>query len=169
MEDFKIILYILAAVAYFVFNAFRKAFKTDATKENTLPDKPVVTAKPVTKEISKPAAPKTSFEDILRELQPKMEKANEQERKVTPRPVVYEQPTPVFTYEQTKTEARSLETIPDERIKPRKRKSTLQEIQTPAAYMQQQQKRLNPYRALLQNPNSAKQAFILSEIFNRKY
>ncbi len=163
MEDYKLLLYILAAVAYFLFSAWRKAFKaTDEEaeakpqpmKEKKLPPKPVT-----------PAAPSTSFEDILRELQPKLERAKEQAQTIREQ-IKPEQANPVISYEAVKPKAVSLEEAANSRESTRRMEELRKQNFKPYAI---QQPEVSPYAKLLRNPNSVREAFILSEIFQRKY
>ncbi|WP_242928056.1 hypothetical protein [Pontibacter vulgaris] len=163
MEDYKLLLYILAAVAYFLFSAWRKAFKGSGevmppnqqpAKEKEMPVKPL-----------RPIAPRTSFEDILRELQPKLERAKEQEA-ATLEEYKPRQPKPVVNYETITPKAISLEEPADRSVADKKMQESRREAFKPYAIKQQQ---VSPYAKLLRNPNTAREAFILSEIFQRKY
>ncbi|MER2998331.1 hypothetical protein [Pontibacter populi] len=166
MEDFKVIFYILLAVGYFLFTFFRKYFKEDNNQPKKFRDEnePPV-QRPQTQ--SRPAVPVTSFEDILRELQPKMEQAKAQTREV-----IYEKPVKQFNtvetpkvsvYEHQAPAAVSLErTIP--KRKPIERTASFEhyEVKPKVAL-----RAFDP--SILRNPTTARDAFILSEIFNRKY
>jgi hypothetical protein len=166
MEDFKVIFYILLAVGYFLFSFFRKYFKEDNTQPKKFRDEnepPVERPQPQ----RKPAVPVTSFEDILRELQPKMEQAKAQTREV-----VYDKPVKQFQtveipsiskYEHQAPAAVSLErsTANRSRIE-RKPVFENYEIKPKVAL-----RKFDP--SVLRNPTSARDAFVLSEIFNRKY
>lgn len=180
MEDFKLILYILAIVAYFIYTAWRKAFKTPdedgrppAPNERPVQERPTPRPVPTTSSQprqQRPMAPATSFEDILREMQSKMERANEQHKA----PV--EQPTPVLqpiskpvSKERIPNRALSLENPEQARLYKQQRKERL--AAADALYETKKQERRvvpNVYGELLHNPQSVRQAFIFSEIFNRK-
>ncbi|WP_242919011.1 hypothetical protein [Pontibacter liquoris] len=168
MEDFKIILYILLGVAYLIFTKWLKAFK--GPDDAHLPEDTRYTSKgkPL-----QPPRPATSLEDMLRELQPKAQKplakgevlvqsAKEKVRQeLTPRP----QPV-VINYEEMPVRELSWE-------KPAEARQVLRQSQQRRqvafnAYDKVQAKQ-QPYKELLRNPTTAKDAFILSEIFKRKY
>jgi hypothetical protein len=181
MEDLKPILYILAIVAYFIYTAWRKAFKTpdddgrpDAPqpqppRERPAP-RPMPTQQPQPRQQQRPSGPATSFEDILREMQTKMDRANEQNRPPVEKPKPVLQPTmqPVER-ERVPMRALSLEDPEQARLYNQKRKDRI--AASDALYEQKKQERKavpNVYGQLLHNPQTVRQAFILSEIFNRK-
>ena len=176
MEDLKLILYILAIVAYFIYTAWRKAFKTpnddgrpDAPKKRPTPSA-LPGPQPQPRQQQRPNVPATSFEDILREMQTKMERAHEQPRP----PVAKTEPVvvpsmPQIAKEREPMRALSLEDPEQARLYNRKRKERLAasdelfETKKPEGMVVP-----NVYAELLQNPQTVRQAFILSEIFNRK-
>ncbi|GAB3814014.1 hypothetical protein [Pontibacter rugosus] len=178
MEDYKIILYILAAVAYFVVSQWRKAFKTPDDKSPEVKPKRTVASQPQ----QRPAQPVTSFEDILKELQPKAEKAKSQGKtlvqdarefvgeKVLP-PLATESAQPVFnkynSYEEKPERARSWEKRAEAIEAAKNSKFREQKSFVP----NEKAVELKPSRfaALLRNPSSVRDAVILTEIFNRKY
>ncbi|MCX2739240.1 hypothetical protein [Pontibacter anaerobius] len=175
MDDFKIIIYILAAVAYFLLTQWRKAFK-GGDEEEVEVDRERRTPR------QHPARPVTSFEDMLRELQPKVEQAKQQGQEVV---------------QQAKERVRDLSpsapTLAPETEFPRKYKnyednaprilswekraeaieaakqSKLSRKEPFLAYEQQHAPKVNRYAEMLHNPVTARDAVILSEIFNRKY
>lgn len=164
MEDFKIIFYILLAVGYFLFSFFRKYFKEDQSQPKKFRDE---NEPPVARPQHRPAVPVTSFEDILRELQPKMEQA-----KTQPREFTYEKPVKEFrtvetpnvsVYEHQAPAAVSLEKTMPKR-KPIERTASFEhyELKPKVAL-----RKFDP--SILRNPTTARDAFILSEIFNRRY
>jgi len=169
MEDVKIILYVLAAVAYFVFMQWRKAFnspKDDVDAEPRTPERrPQYPAKPV-----------TSFEDILRELQPKLEQAEARGKAVVDRsketaqqmaaPVAGKS-TKVISYEDAAPQALSWEK-PEEALQAAMHSKQRRVVNKPGTLLKQTKKE-NHYASLLHNPSAAREAFILAEIFNRKY
>jgi hypothetical protein len=183
MEDFKLILYILAIVAYFIYTAWRKAFKTpddDGRPDAPVQERPQQRERPIPSAMptpqaqprqQRPAGPATSFEDILRDMQSKMERANDQNR---PQPVVVEQPvlkrTPQPVQNRPSTmRALSLEDPEQARLYNLKRKERLAAADALYEAKKKQRKAVpNIYGELLHNPQSVRQAFILSEIFNRK-
>jgi len=174
MEDFKLILYVLAAVAYFVFMQWRKAFNAPKEDEDAPP-------RGQGRAAQAPARPATSFEDILRELQPKMERAETKGKAVAERtkelagpagtpftpvaaaaPVVknYEVPVPgvkVLSWEKPSEARLAAKLLEEQRI--RNRFNSYERRQTTE----------NRYATLLKNPTSAREAFVLTEIFKRKY
>lgn len=190
MEDFKLILYVLAIVAYFIYNAWRKAFKTpdedgrpDASpKERPQRERPArdlttqerpaprpIPAAPSQPRQARPAVPATSFEDILREMQSKMERANEQHKAPVEKPKPVLQP---ITQPVAKTEPRrtlSLEDPEQARAYELQRRERLATAEASRQTKMQSRKTApNQYAELLQNPATIRQAFIMSEIFNRK-
>lgn len=180
MEDFKLILYILAIVAYFIYTAWRKAFKTPdddgrppAPQEQPPRERPAPRAmpsQPQPRQQQRPSGPATSFEDILREMQSKMERANEQNRAPVekPKPVLQPAMQPVVR-EREATRALSLEDPEQARLYNLKRKERLAASDKLFEAKKQERKAApNIYSELLHNPQSVRQAFILSEIFNRK-
>ncbi|MCP2044528.1 hypothetical protein [Pontibacter sp. HSC-36F09] len=190
MEDFKLILYILAIVAYFIYTAWRKAFKTPdedgrppAPQERPLEERPArnradqerptprpIPASPSQPRQQRPAAPATSFEDILREMQSKMERANEQNRAPVEKPKPVLQPiTKAVTKERTPNRALSLENPEQARLYNQQRKERIAAADALYETKKLERKAVpNVYGELLHNPQSVRQAFILSEIFNRK-
>lgn len=176
MEDFKLILYILAIVAYFIYTAWRKAFKTpdDQAPPQQSPqrERPVPRAMPSPApepRPRRPATPATSFEDILREMQSKMDKANQEGRQPAEKakPVYTPAPQPV-TYETAPTRALSLEVPEEARLYERKVKARREGIPDLIIKPRYETPKANVYAQMLHNPQSIRQAFILTEIFNRK-
>lgn len=179
MEDLKLILYILAIVAYFIYTAWRKAFKSPdddgrPAAPNERPQherpRPMPNPQPQPRQQQRPSTPATSFEDILREMQTKMERANEQNRPPVEKPKPVIQPTmqPVAK-ERVPMRALSLEDPEQARLYNKKRKERI--AAADALYETKKLERKvvpNAYGELLQNPQTVRQAFILSEIFNRK-
>jgi ATP-dependent exoDNAse (exonuclease V) beta subunit len=172
MEDFKLILYVLAAVAYFIFMQWRKAFKAPKDDADVEPSKQE-------RRPPAPARPVTSFEDILRELQPKMEQAEAREKTVLgktkelPKPLaIPTAPVPEKTpkyrnYEDVAPKALSWEKPAEARQMARQveeRHRKLQVLETSAKAVKK-----NRYAELLRNPASVRDAIILTEIFNRKF
>ncbi|MBC5991639.1 hypothetical protein [Pontibacter cellulosilyticus] len=172
MDDFKIILYILAAVAYFLFMQWRKAFNTPGDEQDEVEPRPQQQRRV---QPQQPQRPVTSFEDILRELQPKAEKGRAEletvkekakevmapvvrDEDVVPKYKSYEQPAPkVLSWEKA---AEALEA----KKRSKQRRQPLFE-----AYAQDKEVTKSRYAAMLQNPATVRDAVILSEIFNRKY
>jgi hypothetical protein len=168
-------------VAYFIYTAWRKAFKTP--NEDGRPDapprerpqqerpapRPIPPAQPQQRQ-QRPQAPATSFEDILREMQSKMERANEQNRKPVEQPKPVPQPVnQSVVKERESRRALSLENPEQARLYNQKRKERLAAADALYEASKEQRKQVpNIYGQLLHNPQSVRQAFILSEIFNRK-
>ncbi|MEJ8802257.1 hypothetical protein [Pontibacter sp. H249] len=171
MEDFKIILYILAAVAYFLFTQWRKAFSAPEQEEEERPKpKRVQQQQP-----QQPPRPVTSFEDILRELQPKMEQdraepipAREFAREVTPAPLATatESTTKYKSYEQAAPKILSWEKKA-EAIEAQKR--SMERRQPVFKAYNQEKAPESRYAKLLRNPTTVKDAVILTEILKRKF
>lgn len=171
MEDFKIILYILLGVAYLIFMNWRKAFK--APDDAGLPEDERYTSdgKPIRPQ--RPQQPATSFEDILRELQPKAQRAKakgeelETAAKEKAREELASGPqVPVVNYEDVKPRVLSWE-------KPAQAREALRQSQQRRENSFKAYDKLQPsknrYKDLLNNPAAAREAFILAEIFKRKY
>ena len=163
MEDFKVIFYILLAVGYFVFSFLRKYFKEDPSQPKKFRDE---NEPPVQRPIQRPTVPVTSFEDILRELQPKMEQAKAQSREIVyeqPAQPVYAETAKVSAYEHKAPEAISLEQRMPKRP-PIERQASFEPYTIKPTYSL---RKFDP--SILRNPTTARDALILSEIFNRKY
>lgn len=171
MEDYKFIIYILLAVAYFLFTNWRKFMKgvEEEPKKFRDPNAGPEPSRPLPKQ---PGAPPTSFEDILRELQPKVERARE-EVKATVETVKPEVEKYVGKYRNYDTEYAS-KVYTDERLAEAKeisrRTQEARRTQAFVPYAQNtQQEKKSIALELLRNPATAREAFILSEIFQRKY
>ncbi|MBB6610313.1 hypothetical protein H7F15_04615 [Pontibacter sp. Tf4] len=161
MEDFKVIFYILLAIGYFIFNFFRKNFKEDNSQPKKFRDE---NAPPVQRPQQRPPVPVTSFEDILRELQPKVEQARTTAKTIVePKQPVHEPAYNVSRFEHTQPEAVSLErTI--------RKRAEIANHDAFKAYSLKPTTTLNRFDpSILRNPQTARDAFILSEIFNRRY
>ncbi|WP_266205687.1 hypothetical protein [Pontibacter kalidii] len=175
MDDFKIIIYILAAVAYFVLTQWRKAFKGGAEVEEEEELEPRRQ-----RPRHQPPKPITSFEDILRELQPKMEQARQQGQEVVQqakeRTRELAQPAMAPVAEATRKYRNYDEIAPKvlswekkaEAIEAAKQ-SSLRRQAGFTAYEQPRKPATSRYAEMLRNPATARDAVILSEIFNRKY
>jgi hypothetical protein len=170
MEDYKIILYILAAVAYFLFNTWRKAFKGDP---NAAPPadqgnkpKPIIAEQPSRPVPQRPAMPPTSFEDILRELQPKVERAREETKTSREMPLAEAKLEPTISKYDKPQRVLSLENP----LEAREAAKRAQQRRVPAfeAY-QKPVVQHNRYAAILQNPTTLRDAVIVSEILKRKF
>ncbi|NEM98873.1 hypothetical protein [Pontibacter burrus] len=163
MEDFKVIFYILLAIGYFIFNFYRKNFKEDNSQPKKFRDE---NAPPVQRPQQRPPVPVTSFEDILRELQPKMEQAKSVTKTIVEpkRPVPIPEPVyKVSKYEHSRPEAVSLERTVKKRPDIANHDSFGAYSIKPTTTL----RRFDP--SILRNPQTARDAFILSEIFNRRY
>ncbi|WP_276496028.1 hypothetical protein [Pontibacter litorisediminis] len=171
MDDFKIIIYILAAVAYFLLTQWRKAFKggedEDVDVESRRPRQQTST-------------PVTSFEDILRELQPKMNEARRKGQEVVQQakertreqvqplmPPVAETAPKYRSYENISPKVLSWEKKAEAIEAAKQAKLRRQDVFKP--YAQQHPINTSRYAEMLRNPASAREAIILTEIFNRKY
>lgn len=168
MDDIQIILYILAAVAYFLFMQWRKAFQApaDQDKEHPQPKRP---------QPQQPQRPATTFEDILRELQPKVEQRKAEfenakevvREEVTPLETIRQQMPTYKSYEQLPPKVLSWEKAADAKEALMRSKERRQPVFK--AYTQEREEPINRYAKMLRNPATVKDAFILSEIFKRKY
>lgn len=174
MEDLQIIIYILAAVAYFIITQWRKAFSGGDEDVDVEPRRP--------RPQQQPPKPVTSFEDILRELQPKLDQANRQGQEVVqqtkertreivqtaPAMVPAEAPARKYkNYDEVAPKALSWEKRA-EAIEAAKQ-SKLREQKSIREAEPARVTRTNRYKEMLRNPASARDAVILSEIFNRRY
>lgn len=174
MEDYKFIIYILLAVAYFIISNWRKFMKgiddPAQPKKFINPNEVPEQTRPQV-----PTAPATSFEDIMRELQPKAARAKEQVKNTVETakadiPTASEIATRYRNYdEEYAPRAYTDERLAEAREKSRKlQQSRREEAFVPYA-KNKQQGRKSIAVELLRNPTSAREAFILSEIFQRKY
>jgi len=117
-------------------------------------------------------APSTSFDEILRELQPKAARAQAKAEAVV-ESVKTEVETKVSKYKNY-DEAYASEKYTDERIAAAKETARrAQEARRKQAFTpyvpSQQEESKGVALDLLRNPATAREAFILSEIFQRKY
>lgn len=181
MEDFKFIFYIVLAVAYFLFTNWRKFMKgiDEEPKKFRDPDAGPEQPQPKPQQQHRPSAPSTSFGDILRELQPKVERARER-AKTTVETATAQIPTPPLVekpkYRNYEAEyAVKSQSYTDERLaEAREISRRTQEVRRKEAfvpYAQIAKKEQSGKIAveLLRNPTTAREAFILSEIFQRRY
>lgn len=163
MEDFKFLLYILAAVIFFVIQMWRKAFKTPSQTRTT----PAAT--PKARPVTTPALPSTSYQDILKEMQASGERAKEIIIAPSPERMPAEKTTTeAKTLERTESRAKSLETIivtPKEIIR---KPSAIELARQPKPKIIISTAQPVNYQRLLQNPQNVRAAFILSEILNRR-
>lgn len=174
MEDFKLILYVLAAVAYFIFMQWRKAFNAPDEDADVEPRKQERRA-------PFPTKPATSFEDILRELQPKLdraeakgkaiiEKTKEQDRSLeTPTPSYMEKRPVVKNYEDLVQTPKALSWENPAEARLAKRLSEERRISSNFANYEKPTAIQNKYASLLRNPVSVRDAVVLKEILTRKY
>ena len=172
MEDFKLILYVLAAVAYFIFMQWRKAFNAPKDDADAVP-------RTQERRPQMPARPATSFEDILRELQPKLEQAEAKKQEVVettkqltqphraPLPPVLEKKPLIRNYEDVAPKALSWEK-PAEAMQAARNSEQLRIGKRFEAFEKEKAAK-SRYASLLRNPATVRDAVILSEIFNRKY
>lgn len=173
MEDYKFIFYILAAVAYLLYTTWRKAFKEadEATPPDNVPQRNPQEQNRPGQRPQQPVQPRTSFEDILRELQPKMERAKEQGREV------YEQTTETFkpqpapeivTYDKMQPRVLSWEK-PAEAREAAKRSWDLENKLNEAKAARKTTVKQHKYAEMLRSPGGVRDAVVLAEIFKRKY
>ncbi len=168
--DLGNIVYIVAVLAYFIYQATRK--KKLPEQDMDIPE-------------GKPQQ-EVTFEDLLREIR------GEQEQKPKPQPVPEPAPKPVYSsqYEEAKikesekpkTRYRSLEEQDDEiqyyegafeniDFKGKKSSPGIPDIQSVESdpYHRPSASRKSKYASLLRNPNSVKEALVLKEILDRKH
>ncbi len=169
MDDIKIILYILAAVAYFLFTQWRKAFQSPEEQEKQVPEQQKRRAPS-----RQPARPATSFEDILRELQPKLDRGKdvvietvtEKKEELMP-PLVAATAKPKYrNYEEDIPKVLSWEKAAEARDLQKQFKLR---SKSPFTAYAQEEAPTSKYAKMLRNPATVRDAVILSEIFNRKY
>lgn len=170
MEDYMIILYAVAAVIYFIFVQWRKAF-------NSPSDDADVEVPPPERRPQQPNRPPTSFEDILRELQPKVERAEERGKSIVenakeqarqvagPLAPAAEVPSKYRNYDMEVPKVMSWEKKAAERQAARQSELIRERLFKAEKQVVKQSR----YAKLLQNPNAAREAFVLTEIFKRKY
>ncbi|MHA6249265.1 hypothetical protein ACXYMU_15095 [Pontibacter sp. CAU 1760] len=170
MEDIKLILYVLAAVAYFVFMQWRKAF--NSPRKDMEQVKPEPRNKPL-----QPTKPATSFEDILRELQPKLDKAEMKGKAVVAQKKQDVKPyvpplAPVMPASEEKYKDKAPKILswekPAEALQAAKRSIEHQKLTQFESY-DKKIAATNPYASLLRNPTSVREAVVLAEILKRKY
>ena len=177
MDDFKIIIYILAAVAYFILTQWRKAFKGGAEDEEA-----DVEPRRVRPRQQQPERPVTSFEDILRELQPKAEQARQRGQEVIQQakekvgPLEAQPVPPLAPAAEVVSKYRSYENMAPKVLSWEKRAEAIEASKRSALRRQEafepyeiKASATNRYAQILRNPASAREAFVLSEIFNRRY
>ncbi|WP_162053936.1 hypothetical protein [Pontibacter pamirensis] len=170
MEDYYIILYALAAVIYFIFMQWRKAF-------NSPSDDADVEVPPQERRPQQPNRPPISFEDILRELQPKMERAEERGKSIVENAKEKAQQVagPVAPAPEAPPKYRNYETeVPmvmswERKAAEREAARQSEEIRQRLFKAETEQVKKSKYAKLLQNPTTARDAFVLTEIFKRKY
>ncbi|MCC9168308.1 hypothetical protein [Pontibacter harenae] len=177
MDDYKILIYILLAAGSYLITNWRKFFKdVDGPSQPKKFRDP--NAGPINRpqpQQQNPTAPATSFEDILRELQPKVEKAKEQGKEIyekareplRPEPVVVAKSYDNKTYEKPKAAPISLED-PAYKREAARRRQEFKPLVIPKLQPQAQSPVPN-YAKLLRTPAGAREAFVLSEILNRKH
>lgn len=164
MEDFKWLFFILGAVVLLVLWMWRNAFKT--------PSQTYIPRTQPPKKFASPAVPATSYQDILKEMQAAGERAK---KAVSPLPktaVEYTRPAektniPTRSLERTETTAKSLESPPAPARLPRK-SSAIELARTVKATPMATYSPIN-YGRLLRNPQNIRAAFVLTEVFNRRF
>lgn len=170
MEDFiKIVVSLVVAIVYFLYQSSKNVAKQSARRGGTMPSQ----EQPV-----KPLTPtKVSFEQLLKELEEKIQqqlpeppkeysiedrKKNRDERKpearVSSKPFSYDD-----KYQSVKAEARPSMQKAAESVLGAPR------IQTLPPATEAEPLTVHPVVAMLQNPETLRNAFVLSEIFHRKW
>lgn len=176
--DATTLIYIVAVIAYFLYSSFANRKKPEQHDETM--DHPET-----------PPGKKVSFDDLLKEIrrdqgqrerdleQPSMEK-DESYRK--PKPVLekapqkyvnYEDPeqfpVPDYDHQQYETSYQQYEAQPlvklDDQVDIQSSEKILQEVEEVSEIYQ----RKNRYAAILKEPQSLKDAIVVSEILTRKY
>ncbi|GMQ23689.1 hypothetical protein Aoki45_03710 [Algoriphagus sp. oki45] len=176
--DFGQIIYIVAVIAYFIYQASRKKKSQDPVDSgDNQPEKP---QKGVT------------FEDLLREIRQAQNPQPKQQEPPKPRPIPTptfetprEQPSkPSFFPERKSYKPEVVEEVDDEaryyegafrnkyqaaETKAAPKVLSIEEMARDIRLKAQNPKRINPYAEKLKNPQSVRDAIILSEILNRKH
>jgi len=176
--DLGNIIYIIAIIAYFIYTATKKKVNPEEMEQPGLPDNPQEQRKPV------------SFEDLLKEIrqgQGQREKelkdsGQGKSAETFPRRQedrTFEQPKPKTVQEVKKIKRyESFEGVIEERALPDRIKLADQERihsnvegikSTIALESVEGNEEENKYKTMLRNPETIKDAVILSEILNRKY
>lgn len=169
MEDFgKIIISIIAAIIYFIYSS-NKNIKQQQTRR---PGK-----MPAQNQPAKPVAPptKVSFEELLKELETKIQQQ-------MPQSVIEETIEDRKNRNKKNAEPISLESQfsyddkyqqPEKQVFPEKQnrlvKSKYSIADLPKLNKEPSEKERHPVSELLTNTNQIRNAFVLSEIFNRKW
>lgn len=179
MEDYKVIVYIILAILYFLFSGKKKKKAPPPVRtEQERKSPPVEYSRPEpikpkpmeSRPAPAPAVPEPqpySLEDILREFgQTLEEKTGGYEEVVERKPDILEEPVrkTVDYDEDLKTEEASMETIADKVTLP----LPVQKEHF-ASYPADAQEKPNKYAAMFADPEGVRSAFIAGEIFNRKY
>lgn len=166
MEEFVLILVFLGVVAVMVLWMWMKAFKSPASP--TDPRARAPKANPT------PLPPATSFQDILKEMQASGERAQNAKQPAPRTFTENSRPTekvniPAKSLERTTVAPKSLEKLPALERKAVKYSSTIEQARTAKTNPVGP---INPavnYGRLLRNPQNVRAAFVLSEVFNRKF
>ncbi len=183
MENIQIIVYIVFGIIYLIFKGLQKkaAQKNRSPMEGDLVDE----SKADYQQPRPRPQPKT-FEELLREfsgeaeeatekVKPRVEEVVQQAKRSVVQPEKtrevrrYEQPREARSYEQPVVEGRRLETL-DQRV-------SLSSIQkerertfiTTENLDEKSSSDANQYTSMLRTLDGAKKAFVMTEIFNRKY
>lgn len=183
-DDYKIIIYIVLAILYFLFSGKKKSASKNTPPINQNPEprttpplaepKPVYKPKPLLQnpvpEPQKQPVPEPqpfSLEDILKEFDQTLEEksAEKTRQREEVKAKVQEQPVrKIVDYdEDIKEEIQSLE-IPSLL----KAKENVSEDEHFTPYSLEEGKK-SKYAAMFKDPESIRAAFVASEIFNRKY
>jgi hypothetical protein len=165
MEDFGWFVPLIITVAIVALRMWAKAFQSPSGENQSQPNIPPSR--------STPRPPATSYQDILKEMQASSERA-QKAQVPEPRPV-YENARsaekvniPAKSLERTPTVAKSLETLPSYERQTRKRPSAIEMAGTTKTSVNPTNQAVN-YGRLLRNPQNVRTAFVLSEVFNRKF
>lgn len=196
MEDFKILLYVFGIVIYIIYMAMRKFFNPEEEHPNEQP-RPAANPRPRPRDQQLPEAwpaepprqqaperraqpsapaspPSPSFEEMMRRMGQPVEEVKEKagqtarrleqqgdevreearkKREKTLKGIeayVVPQPRPVVNYEESGEWRRPAEEV------------------APSRQRRHERQPVHPYVALFQNPQGARQAFVLTQIFERK-
>jgi len=183
--DVELLIYIILGVVYFLSRMLKKPEQApNEAPPQQRPERRVVTRTSVDRPVDKPRP--MTFEELLREI-------TEAKQPRRPEPESEPEPEPAYeVYEQIPAEeSRSLETVEEEesRMAPawrayeqipaterRSLEETMSLADTDVSFerfaqfeRKEQKSRAEEYRKLLRNPESLKQAIVLSEILNRKF
>lgn len=153
--DFSTILYIIGAILYFVFTANKKGKSKQRPKHSDLPDREGDTLGP-------PPMRQPTFEELLEEFTGKRKQV--EERTPIPEPI----PEPVSIRERKPLASKERKPL---FVREKAKSSDLPKVEYSRfdEFETEEEDAFDDYRDSLRDLNGAKRAFVLGEIFNKKY